>query len=301
MRASFVFVLLGMLWSVAPTAQAALRVLACEPEWAALTRALAGELAEVDSATTALQDPHHIEARPSLLARARRADLLVCTGAELEIGWLPLLQREGGNNRIQPGQPGYFEASAQVALLERPTQLDRAQGDVHAAGNPHVHLDPRRMAVIAAALAERLAQLDPANAARYAQRNTDFQARWQAAIARWEQQGARLRGVPVIVHHKNFSYLADWLGLTVVGDLEPKPGVEPSAAHLAALLGSLQTRPARLILRAAYHSTQPSAWLSRKAGIPALELPFTVAGAPGTDDLFGLFDVTLTRLLSAAP
>lgn len=295
------FLLMVLLLSAAPGAQAALRVLTCEPEWAALTRELAGDLAEVDSATTALQDPHRIEARPSLLAKARRADLLVCTGAELEVGWLPLLQREAGNGRIQPGQPGYFEASAQVPLLERPTQLDRAQGDVHAAGNPHVQLDPHRVARIATALAERLAQLDPANAARYAERNADFQTRWQAAITRWEAQGARLKGVPVVVHHKSFSYLADWLGLAVVGDLEPKPGVEPSAAHLAELLGALQVHPARMILRAAYQSAQPSAWLSQKAGIAAVELPYTVGGAPGSDDLFGLFEVTLARLLAAAP
>lgn len=299
MKTLFASVLLSLL--LAAPAQAALRVLACEPEWAALTRELAGELAEVDSATTALQDPHHIEARPSLLAKARRADLLVCTGAELEIGWLPLLQREAGNGRIQAGQPGFFDASAQVPLLERPTQLDRAQGDIHAAGNPHVQLDPRRMARIAAALAQRLAQVDPANAARYAARNADFQTRWQAAIARWETQGARLKGVSVVVHHKSFSYLADWLGLTVVGDLEPKPGVEPSAAHLAELLDTLKTRPARMILHTAYQSAQPSEWLSQKAGIPAVELPFTAGGAPGTDDLFGLFDVTLARLLQAAP
>lgn len=299
MRTLFLSALLS--FSLIAPAQAALRVLACEPEWAALTRELAGDLAEVDSATTALQDPHRIEARPSLLAKARRADLLVCTGAELEAGWLPLLQREAGNGRIQPGQPGYFEASAQVPLLERPTQLDRAQGDVHAAGNPHVQLDPHRMARIATALAARLAQLDPANGARYAERNADFQARWQAVITRWQVQGAPLKGVAVVVHHRGFAYLVDWLGLVVVGDLEPKPGVEPSAAHLAGLLERLRTQPARLILRAAYQSPQPSQWLSQKAGIPAVDLPYTVGGAPGTDDLFGLFDVTLARLLAAAP
>lgn len=286
---------------VSPVAQAKLQVLTCEPEWAALTRELAGDSADIVSATTAFQDPHHIQARPSLLAHARRADLMVCTGAELEIGWLPLLQRQAGNGRIQAGQPGYFDASAQVPLLERPTRLDRAQGDIHAAGNPHVQLDPRRIATIANALAARLAQIDPANASRYAARNADFQTRWQAAIARWQTQGARLKGVPVVVHHSSFSYLADWLGLVVVGDLEPKPGVEPSAAHLAELLESLKVHPAKMILHTAYQSAQPSEWLSKKAGIPAVELPFTVGGAPGTDDLFGLFDVTLTRLLGAAP
>ena len=291
-------ILLGL---AAPAARAALNVLSCEPEWAALTQELAGDLAEVSSATTALQDPHHIEARPSLLARARRADLLICTGAELETGWLPLLQREAGNARIQPGQPGYFEAARFARIIERPTALDRAQGDVHASGNPHLHLDPRNIARVADGLAKRLADLDPANGARYAQRNADFQGRWTAAMARWEQQGARLRGAPVVVHHRNLSYLVDWLGLTVIGELEPKPGMEPTASHLAELLETLKATPARMVLRAAYESPKASAWLASRANIPAVELPYTVGGSPGAKDLFGLFDDTLNRLLQAAP
>jgi len=285
----------------APAARAALDVLTCEPEWAALTQELAGDLAEVDSATTALQDPHRIQARPSLLAKARRADLLICTGAELESGWLPLLQREAGNGRIQPGQPGYFEAARFARLIERPTVLDRAQGDIHAAGNPHLHLDPRNIARVAEGLARRLSELDPANAARYADRHADFQRRWTAAIARWEQQGARLKGVPVLAHHRNWGYLADWLGLTIIGELEPRPGMEPTASHLAQLLETLKATPARMVLRTAYESPKASAWLAGRASIPALELPYTVGGAPGAQDLFGLFDDTLSRLLQAAP
>jgi zinc/manganese transport system substrate-binding protein len=291
-------ILLGL---AAPAARAALNVLSCEPEWAALTQELAGDLAEVSSATTALQDPHRIEARPSLLAKARRADLLICAGAELETGWLPLLQREAGNGRIQPGQAGYFEAARFARIIERPTALDRAQGDVHASGNPHLHLDPHNIARVADALAKRLADLDPANGARYVQRNADFQGRWTAAMARWEQQGARLRGAPVVVHHRNWSYLVDWLGLTVIGELEPKPGMEPTASHLAELLETLKATPARMVLRAAYESPKASAWLASRANIPAVELPYTVGGSPGAKDLFGLFDDTLARLLQAAP
>lgn len=282
-------------------ARAALNVLTCEPEWAALTQELAGDLVEVSSATTALQDPHHIEARPALLAKARQADLLVCTGAELESGWLPLLQREAGNGRVQPGQPGYLDAARFARILERPTSLDRALGDVHAAGNPHLQLDPHNIARVADGLAKRLGELDPANAARYAERNTDFQARWTAAMARWQQEGARLKGVPVVVHHRNWSYLVDWLGLTVIGELEPKPGMEPTASHLAELLETLKTKPARMVLHAAYESSKASEWLSSRASIPALELPYTVGGSPGAPDLFGLFDDTLNRLLQAAP
>jgi zinc/manganese transport system substrate-binding protein len=292
------FTVLGL---AAPVARAALDVLACEPEWAALTQELAGELAKVDSATTAQQDPHRIQARPSLLAKARRADLLICTGAGLESGWLPLLQREAGNGRIQPGQPGYFEAARFARLIERPTVLDRAQGDIHAAGNPHLHLDPRNIARVAEGLARRLSELDPANAARYADRHADFQRRWTAAIARWDQQGARLKGVPVLAHHRNWGYLADWLGLTIIGELEPRPGMEPTASHLAELLETLKTTPARMVLRTAYESPKASEWLAGRANIPALELPYTVGGSAGAKDLFGLFDDTLSRLLQAAP
>lgn len=280
----------------ANTAQAALNVLACEPEWAALTQELAGDLARVASATTARQDPHHIEARPSLIARARNADLLVCTGAELEVGWLPLLLRESGNARIQPGRPGFFEAASQVRLLEKNLVADRAQGDVHPGGNPHFHADPRNLLKVAQALTPRLTELDPANANLYAARLRDFQSRMTTAIARWEKEAAPLRGVPVVVHHKSFSYLADWLGLKVVADLEPKPGIEPSVSSLASLSERLKQQPARMILRTAYQSPKPSEWLSQHAGIPAVELPYTVGGSARAGDLFGLVDDTLGKL-----
>lgn len=295
---SMSLILLGL---AAPAARAALNVLTCEPEWAALTQELAGDLANVSSATTAQQDPHHIEARPSLLARARRADLLICTGAELEAGWLPLLQREAGNARIQSGQPGYLEAARFARIIELPRVLDRAQGDVHASGNPHLHLDPRNIARVADGLAKRLADLDPAHAARYADRNADFQSRWTAAMIRWETQAVGLKGASVVTHHRNLSYLADWLGLTVIGELEPKPGMEPTATHLANLLETLKATPARMVLRAAYESPKASAWLASRANIPAVELPYTVGGSPGAKDLFGLFDDTLNRLKQAAP
>ncbi|MGK2940200.1 MAG: metal ABC transporter substrate-binding protein [Immundisolibacter sp.] len=299
MKSLIAFILTALVLA-APAARAALNVLACEPEWMALTQELAGDLAEVSTATTALQDPHHIQARPSLLAKARRADLLVCTGAGLESGWLPLLHREAGNGRIQPGQPGYFEAARFVRLIDRPAALDRAMGDIHAAGNPHLHLNPRNIARVADALAQRLGAADPANAAHYGQRNADFQHRWSAAITRWEQQASGLRGVPVVANHKNLGYLADWLGLTVVGELEPKPGMEPTASHLAGLLETLKATPARMVLRAAYESPKASEWLAGRGNIPAVELPYTVGGSVGSGDLFGLFDDTLSRLKKAA-
>ncbi len=162
----------------------ALDIFACEPEWGALATALGGSDVSVFVATTGLQDPHQIQAKPSLIARARNADLVVCTGAELEIGWLPVLLQQSGNAKVQQGQPGNFAAADFVRKLDVPTQLDRAQGDVHAAGNPHIQTDPRNIALVAVALGARLQQVDPAHAAQYAKAQADFSQRWQQAIAK---------------------------------------------------------------------------------------------------------------------
>jgi len=278
----------------------ALAVFACTPEWGALAQELGGARVEVAVATMARQDPHRIEARPSLIARARRADLVLCNGAELESGWLPLVLAQSGNARVQPGRPGYFEAAQYVLLLEKPAVLDRAMGDVHASGNPHFHLDPRNLLNVAGALAARLAELDPLNAAHYAGRHRDFATRMQAAIARWEREGASLEGVRVVVHHKTWSYLAAWLGLKAVADLEPKPGIEPSAVHLAQVLDKLRAEPAKMVLRTPYQSPRGSRWIAERAGIPDVELPYTVGGSDKARDLFSLFDDTLAKLKEAS-
>jgi zinc/manganese transport system substrate-binding protein len=280
-------------------AQAALRVFACEPEWGSLAQELGGALVDVSVATNALQDPHQIQAKPSLIARARNADLVVCTGAELEVGWLPVLLQQSGNAKVQAGQAGNFAAADAVRKLDVPTALDRSMGDVHAAGNPHIQTDPRNIALVAAALGARLQQLDPAHAADYAKAQASFQLRWQQALARWAAQAAPLRGVAVVSQHKAFVYLYDWLGLKEVAVLEPKPGVEPTASHLQGVLATLKAAPARVVLYGAYQDSRPSDWLSRSAGIPAVKLPFTVGGTEGAKDLFGLFDDTVSRLLAA--
>jgi len=283
---------------VSAPAFAALNVFACEPEWAALTQQLAGNQASIYTATGALQDPHQVQARPSLIAKARSANLLVCTGAELEIGWMPVVLRESGNSAIQPGSSGNFEAAQYVAILEVPTRLDRAEGDVHAAGNPHIQTDPRNFLPIAEALSQRLIQLDPANTAYYQQQLATFNQQWRAAIAKWEKQAAPLKGVPVIAHHKGFPYLNDWLGLKEVAELEPKPGMEPSAAYLGRVLNELQQHPAKMVIRAAYQNERPSEWIAERAHIPAVMLPFTVGGTPQATDLFTMFDDTIQRLLA---
>ena len=278
---------------------AALKVLATTPEWGALTTELGGEKVNVYIATSAFQDVHRIDAKPSLVARARSADLVVATGAELEIGWLPVLLQQSGNAKVQPGQPGHFAAADYVRKLDVPAQLDRAQGDVHAAGNPHIQSDPRNIALVAAALGARLQQVDPANAAQYAKAQVDFAQKWQQAIARWTQQAAPLRGMAVVSQHKGFVYLYDWLGMKEVAVLEPKPGVEPSASHLQGVLAALKGTPARMVLFSAYQDPRPSEWLSKNAGIPIVKIPFTVGGSDAAKDLYGLFDDTVARLLAA--
>src|SRR4051812_47659501 len=196
-------------WLASP-ASAALNVFACEPEWAALAQELGGDKVSIYSATTAQQDPHRIEARPSLIARIRSANLVVCSGSELEVGWMPLLLTQSGNDRIQPGSPGFLEASQFVIKLEVPRVVDRSLGDIHPAGNPHIHLDPRNIARVADVMTERLVRLDSANAGEYKSRSSSFQQRWKAAIQRWGERAAPLKGVRIVVYHKDMSYFIHW-------------------------------------------------------------------------------------------
>ena len=278
---------------------AALNVFACEPEWQALAQEIGRDHISATSATTPLQDPHHIQARPSLLAKIRRADLVICTGAELEIGWLPVLLQRGNNPDVRPGTPGFLDASAFVQLKDIPDTADRAQGDVHLSGNPHIQLNPHNIARVAKALAARLTRLDPDNAAAYNAGYADFEKRWQAAIEKWEAQAAPLKDMPIVVHHKTWFYLEDWLGLNKVAELEPKPGVQPSVAHLQAVLTALKQQPAQIIIRAPYFSSQAGEWLAKRTGIQTVVLPTTVGGTPEAKNLFAMFDAILNSLLAA--
>jgi zinc/manganese transport system substrate-binding protein len=276
----------------------ALNVFACEPEWGSLVHELAGDSATIDIATTALQDVHQIEAKPSLIAKMRRADLVVCSGADLEIGWLPQLIMQSGNSHAGSG-PGSFMAAEQITTLEKPSQLDRAAGDIHAQGNPHFQMDPNRVLAIANALDARLAELDAAHAADYKQHLANFTTRWQAAIKAWETKAAPLKGKKVVVHHGSWIYLLQWLGMEQIGALEPKPGIPPTSAHLSSLIDITKSQGAFAILRAAYQDPKPGDWLAERTGVPAITLPFTVGGDAQAKDLFGLFDSTIDKLLGA--
>lgn len=278
-------------------AQAAINVFACEPEWAALAEEIAGGKLKTYSATNALQDPHYIQARPSLIAKIRRADLLICSGSDLEIGWLPLLLRKGNNPKIQPGKPGYLMASQYVRRLEIPLAVDRAQGDMHPQGNPHIQTNPHNLAIVAKVVASRFAQIDPGNTDSYRQGLAAFEEKWNLAIADWEEQAAPLRGSDVVYHHKSWAYLNDWLGLIEVATLESKPGVPSSGAHLSELLAQLKAKPAAIIIRTPYQDAKPSEWLSKRTGIRAIVLPFTVGGSDDARDLYSLFDTSIRLLI----
>ena len=293
------FIIVAAALAFLPKAALALNVFACEPEWGALATELGGDKVDVYSATTGLQDPHQIQARPALIARLRRADLAVCTGSELEIGWMPVLLRQSSNGRVQPGNPGWFEASSLVEMKEKPARLDRAEGDIHPGGNPHIQTDPRNVAAVAAALTRRLTEIDSANAAVYRQRGDAFQAKMRDAIARWQTEAAPLKGVGVVEYHKAWIYLFDWLGMRSTATIEPKPGVPPSSGYLAQLLSEIPARGPKIIVYAAYEDPRASQFVGEKSGLPAVALPFTVGGNDAAKDLFGLYDDTLHRLLGA--
>ena len=295
----YLFSITAAALALAAPARADLSVFACEPEWGALSKEIGGDKVSIYVATTGAQDPHQVQARPSLIAKARSADVAVCTGAELEIGWMPMIAQQAANSKILAGADGLFEAASFVALAEIPTRLDRAEGDIHASGNPHIQTDPRNMLTVAKPLADRFAQLDGANAAYYQGRYADFATRWKAALAKWTSDAAPLRGIPIAVQHTSWIYLENWLNLKQVVALEPKPGVPPSSGYLAEVLAKLQAQPVKVIIRAAYEDERPSAFVSERSKVPAVMLPFTVGGTDGAKDLFSLYDDTIKRMKDA--
>ena len=281
--------------ALAASEQEKVKVFACEPEWAALAQEIGGDKVEAFAATSAVQDPHYIRARPSLISRARKADLLLCSGASLEIGWLPILLQKASSD-LQPGSIGYLMAADLVTMLEVPVVVDRSMGDVHPEGNPHVHLNPYNLMKVGEALADRLSGIDSENASSYKNSYRDFSSRLRKAISRWESEAAVLKGKPVVVHHKSFAYLIDWLGMKRVGTLEPKPGIPPTTSHLKNLLRELRSSPADVIIRTPSDPDDASEWLSEKTGIKAIMLPYTVGGDSQSGDLFALFDRTIALL-----
>ncbi|MFC1518862.1 metal ABC transporter solute-binding protein, Zn/Mn family [Pseudomonadota bacterium] len=280
------------------SANAALNVFACEPEYGALAKALAPD-AKVYSATSAQQDPHQVQARPSLIAKMRQADLVVCAGADLEIGWLPMLQMKASNNKVLSTDTGLFYAADHIETLDQLEQVDRSMGDVHAKGNPHLHFDPRKFLKVAQALSAKMIELDPNSSAEYQVALTEFTEQWQQAIPRWEAQAQSLKGKKVIAYHSSFRYLFNWLGMEQVADLEPKPGIPPSSSHLAKLVSRSQQGDVMAVIVASYQDERGAHWLGERTDLPVVILPMSVGGNSQSQDLISLYDSVLTLLTEA--
>ena len=288
-----------MLLVLPMTAQANLEIFACEPEWAALAAEIGGAEVNTYSATTALQDPHYIQARPRLIARVRNADLVICSGAQLEIGWLPALLQKANNRNVLPGSSGFLEASSIVVRLDSTGNVDPSLGDIQPQGNPHIQTNPHIRTAVARTLRTRLVALDPENTAIYEAGFANFSERWKSAIVDWEGKAAVLRGSRVITHHKSWVYLERWLGLSEAANLEAVPGLPPTAAHLSRLTSQFGDGGADVIIYSPYQDSKAAEWLSERTGITAVLLPLTVGGTENATDLFGLFDDIIDRLLGA--
>ncbi len=286
---------------VVPSQAQAMTVFACEPEWSALTKTLVPE-ATVRTATTHLQDPHYIEARPSLIAQLRGADFAICTGAELEAGWLPMLQDRAGNPKVQNGRPGMFYAAQHVDLIDPfKGTITPFSGDVHAQGNPHLHTDPRRVMLVAKALAGRLGQLFPDKKHQVDQNLAKFEDELSRRIVIWEKQAAPLKGRTVITQHASFGYMWAWLGMRPIADLEPRPGVPPTASHLEKVIALSKFQQPVGIVIAQHHDPKPGRWLANGMGIESklLIVPATVSDEQ-PDSIIRWFDQVIAQLSGLA-
>jgi zinc/manganese transport system substrate-binding protein len=265
---------LSLVAALAAGARADLRVVATVPDLAAIAQEVGGKHVTVTSLSLGTQDPHFVDAKPSLVLELNQADLLLAIGLGLEVGWLPTLQTGARNAAIQVGGHGFLDCSGMVQLLDVPTgQVDRSQGDIHPGGNPHYLYDPRVAVRVAAGIGKRLAELDPQTAAEYTRGADAFRARIDQARAGWERRLAAARGLPVITYHRSWVYFADWLGLDQVGTLEPKPGIPPSPAHVARLLGLARSRGVKLVILEDYYPDDTARLVAAKLGARLVRVP----------------------------
>lgn len=266
--------LLAPVLLLARPARADLRVAATVPDLAAIVRELGGDKVKVTALSLPTQDPHFVDARPSLTLEVNRADLVVAIGLQLEVGWLPTLLTGSRNGKVQPGSRGYLEVAQFVKLLDVPTQpLDRSQGDVHPGGNPHFLLDPRSAPPVAAGIAERMAELDPDNAPLYRKNLEAFTTRVNQARQGFEQRMAWAKGEPIIGYHRSLSYLAAWLGMPVVAYLEPKPGIPPSPTQAATVLARARANKVRFVVQEEYYPDSISRVVAERIPAQLIILP----------------------------
>ncbi len=289
-----IFLIKGLAWA------APLRVVTTTEDLAAIAREVGGSLVEVESLTRGIQDPHFLEARPSMILKVSRADLFIEVGAELEIGWVLPLLIGARNPAIQPGMPGFLDVSNSIELLEVPTgRVDRSQGDVHSLGNPHYHLDPGNGKAIAQSIAKKLVDLLPNQSETINQNLKEFNRKLDEAIIRWKNRMKPYEGTKVVTYHKSWSYFVKRFGLNVIDYVEDKPGIPPSPAHINQLITEMKQEKPKLIIMEPWFSRSIPDLLSRETGTKVLVLPPTVGGVEGVKTYFDLFDYLIGQLISA--
>jgi ABC-type Zn uptake system ZnuABC Zn-binding protein ZnuA len=285
---------------VAAAAEAKLSVVTTLQDLASIAQAIGGDRVETFSLAKGYQDPHFVDAKPSFVLKLSRANLVIVAGLELEIGYLPPLLDQSRNDKVHPGNPGYLDASAGCDILQRPTQqVTRAMGDVHPYGNPHYWTDPENGRVIARSIAARLAQLDPAGKAGYAQHLTAFEAKLSAKEKEWTAKMAPYRGLKVVTFHDSWPNFAKRFQLVVAGHVEPKPGIPPSPTHTLEIINLISTQKIPVILVEPYFDTKTPKYMADKTGARVVTFYPSVGGAPGIDDYFALFDKNIDAFVAA--
>ena len=278
-------------------ASAQIRVVATTPDLASVAREIGGDRVSVVALAKPTEDPHYVDAKPSHIVTLNRADALIEGGAELELGWLPPLLENSRNSKISAGAPGRIVASEGIKLLEVPTSFDRSKGDVHSLGNPHFMIDPVNVKIIARNIANHFAQIDPKNAATYNGNLARFNTKLDAKFADWQKQLAPYRGARIVTYHKDFVYLAERFGLNILDELEPKPGIAPSPAHLAQVIIKMKASNAKVILVQPFQNRRTAETVARQTGATVLDVPQQPGAAPNTTSYFDLMD-NLVRTLA---
>ena len=281
-------------------AQGKLNVVATTEDLAAIAREVGGDHVNVDGLARGYQDPHFVEAKPSFILKLQKADCLIVVGRELEIGWLPPLEQQSRNGKIQPGAEGYLDASLQAQILEVPTgQITRAMGDVHPLGNPHYWLDPENGKRIAKEIADKFSQLRPGDRAFFQQRLTDFTNRLDTAEKGWLAKMAPYKGTKVVTYHRSFPNFAERFGLDIIGYVEPRPGIPPTPQHTLDLINEMKRQNVKLMLIEPYFDLKTPNSIGRETGAQVLVMPPSVGGTKEATDYFKLFDYDINLLVEA--
>ena len=280
----------------ATVASAQIKVVATTPDLAQLAREIGGNAVTVTALAKPTEDPHYVDAKPSHIVTLNRADVLIDGGAELELGWLPPLIESARNSKIAAGSPGRIVASTGIRMMEVPSSFDRSKGDVHSLGNPHFVIDPVDAKIVAANIANHLRQVAPKSAPVFAANLAKFNASVDAKTVQWKKQLAPYSGAKIVTYHKDFLYFANRFGLKIVEELEPKPGIAPSPAHLASVIGTMKAQNAKVILVQPYQNRKTAETVARQTGAKVLEMPQQPGARPGTSTYIATMDNLVNTL-----